>query len=38
VEHQVFRPDGTERVVVEQAGLLRHPATGKPLELVGFAP
>jgi two-component system, cell cycle sensor histidine kinase and response regulator CckA len=34
-EHRVVRPDGSERIVLEQAELVCDPATGRPLRLIG---
>jgi len=34
-EHRIILPDGAERIVQEQAEILRDPATGQPVRLVG---
>jgi PAS domain S-box-containing protein len=34
-EHRIARPDGSERVVLEQAELVCDPATGQPLKFIG---
>ena len=37
IDHRIIRLDGTERVLHEQADLLRDPATGRPQRMVGTA-
>ncbi|MBI5388531.1 MAG: PAS domain S-box protein [Verrucomicrobia bacterium] len=35
LDHRIVLPDGTERVVHEQAEVVVHPATNRPIKLVG---
>jgi PAS domain S-box-containing protein len=35
IDHRVIRPDGTERIVHEQADLICDPVTGRPVKLIG---